>query len=291
MVQAPPGTGKTTLVPPLLANLASTHGLAQARALRVVVTQPRRVAARAAARRLAALDGTQVGDRVGYTVRGERKAGPGTLVEFVTPGILLRRLLDDPGLESTGAVILDEVHERGLETDLLLGMLGEVRQLRGDLTLVAMSATLDAPRFAALIGGCTPEQQGSSARRRRPGSRRRLPVSPVPAGGSVGSRGRPAARRPRRGARVPGPRGGYSGGRPRRRPVTGSRHRCPGVRPRSLGSFRTLRPGSAAGLPRDRGAGAPRPGQPGRTGPGRVRAAGRVARRASSSPPTWPNPP
>jgi ATP-dependent helicase HrpB len=117
-----------------------------------VVTQPRRVAARAAARRLAALDGSRLGGRVGYTVRGERQAGPGTLVEFVTPGILLRRLLDDPGLETTGAVVLDEVHERGLETDLLLGMLTEVRQLRGDLTLVAMSATLDAPRFAALIG-------------------------------------------------------------------------------------------------------------------------------------------
>ncbi|MGY4543544.1 ATP-dependent helicase HrpB [Arthrobacter sp. UYNi723] len=149
VVQAPPGTGKTTLVPPLLANL--TGRTTEAR--RVVVTQPRRVAARAAARRLASLDGSRIGDRVGYTVRGERQAGPATLVEFVTPGILLRRLLDDPGLESTGAVILDEVHERGLETDLLLGMLTEVRQLRGDLTLVAMSATLDAPRFAALIGG------------------------------------------------------------------------------------------------------------------------------------------
>ncbi len=149
VVQAPPGTGKTTLVPPLLANLAAPAGMAK----RVVVTQPRRVAARAAARRLASLDGSRIGDRVGYTVRGERQAGPATLVEFVTPGILLRRLLDDPGLESTGAVILDEVHERGLETDLLLGMLAEVRQLRGDLTLVAMSATLDAPRFAALIGG------------------------------------------------------------------------------------------------------------------------------------------
>ncbi|MCO4249902.1 ATP-dependent helicase HrpB [Pseudarthrobacter sp. MDT3-9] len=149
VVQAPPGTGKTTLVPPLLANLAAPAGMAK----RVVVTQPRRVAARAAARRLASLDGSQIGDRVGYTVRGERQAGSATLVEFVTPGILLRRLLDDPGLESTGAVILDEVHERGLETDLLLGMLAEVRQLRGDLTLVAMSATLDAPRFAALIGG------------------------------------------------------------------------------------------------------------------------------------------
>lgn len=153
VVQAPPGTGKTTLVPPLLANLlaATSEGSGQ----RVLVTQPRRVAARAAARRLASLDGSRLGDRVGYTVRGERRAGPGTVVEFVTPGILLRRLLDDPGLETAGAVILDEVHERGLETDLLLGMLTEVCQLRGDLTLVAMSATLDAPRFAALIGGAS----------------------------------------------------------------------------------------------------------------------------------------
>ncbi|WP_332760536.1 ATP-dependent helicase HrpB [Pseudarthrobacter sp.] len=160
VVQAPPGTGKTTLVPPLLANLAAPAGMAK----RVVVTQPRRVAARAAARRLASLDGSRIGDRVGYTVRGERQAGPATLVEFVTPGILLRRLLDDPGLESTGAVILDEVHERGLETDLLLGMLVEVRQLRGDLTLVAMSATLDAPRFAALIGGAAANAETGQAR-------------------------------------------------------------------------------------------------------------------------------
>ncbi|WP_091561822.1 ATP-dependent helicase HrpB [Arthrobacter sp. ok362] len=152
VVQAPPGTGKTTLVPPLLANVAISGRDRRGRRPRIVVTQPRRVAARAAARRLAALDGTRLGDRVGYTVRGERQTGPGTVIEFVTPGILLRRLLAEPGLEGTDAVILDEVHERGLETDLLLGMLTEVRQLRGDLTLVAMSATLDAPRFAALIG-------------------------------------------------------------------------------------------------------------------------------------------
>jgi ATP-dependent helicase HrpB len=145
VVQAPPGTGKTTLVPPLLANLHGRRG-------RVVVTQPRRVAARAAARRLSALDRSRMAGRVGYTVRGERQAGPDTLIEFVTPGILLRRLLADPGLEGTAAVVLDEVHERGLETDLLVGMLAEVRALRGDLAVVAMSATLDAPRFAALLG-------------------------------------------------------------------------------------------------------------------------------------------
>ena len=146
VVQAPPGTGKTTLVPPLVANL-----LTGTAARRVVVTQPRRVAARAAARRLSTLDGSQSGSRVGYAVRGEHRSGPGTLVEFVTPGILLRRLLADPGLTGVGAVVLDEVHERGLDTDLLIGMVAEVRQLRGDLTVVAMSATLDAPRFAALL--------------------------------------------------------------------------------------------------------------------------------------------
>lgn len=149
VVQAPPGTGKTTLVPPLLANLVGERHPGQPR---VVVTQPRRVAARSAARRLASLDGSRLGGRVGYTVRGESIAGSDTVVEFVTPGILLRRLLADPGLEGTQAVILDEVHERGLETDLLVGMLAEVQELRGDLTLVAMSATVDATRFAALLG-------------------------------------------------------------------------------------------------------------------------------------------
>lgn len=168
VIQAPPGTGKTTLVPPLLANIAAgiSAGIPGSPAApgrpRVVVTQPRRVAARSAARRLAALDGSRLGDRVGYTVRGERQAGPGTLIEFVTPGILMSRLLADPGLESIDAVILDEVHERGLETDLLLGMLTEVRQLRGDLMLLAMSATLDAPRFAALIGAADADGQGGN---------------------------------------------------------------------------------------------------------------------------------
>ncbi|MFJ4169401.1 ATP-dependent helicase HrpB [Paenarthrobacter sp. NPDC089714] len=164
VVQAPPGTGKTTLVPPLLVNLLHREGHLRPR---VVVTQPRRVAARSAARRLAALDslapvkggtsGGSPGGRVGYTVRGESRTGKDTLVEFVTPGILLRRLLSDPALEGTHAVILDEVHERGLETDLLLGMLAEVRQVREDLLLVAMSATLDAPRFAALLGEADPD--------------------------------------------------------------------------------------------------------------------------------------
>ena len=146
VVQAPPGTGKTTLVPPLVANVLGGDPRH-----RVLVTQPRRVAVRSAARRLAALDGTTLGGKIGYTVRGENHSGPETIIEFLTPGILLRRLLHDPGLEGVSAVVLDEVHERGLDTDLLLGMLVEVRQLRGDLTLLAMSATLDAARFAQLL--------------------------------------------------------------------------------------------------------------------------------------------
>ncbi|AMB59852.1 ATP-dependent helicase HrpB [Microterricola viridarii] len=143
VVSAPPGTGKTTLVPPVIADRVPG---------RVIVTQPRRVAARAAARRLAQLDGTPLGSRVGFTVRGERQVGPSTRIEFVTAGVLLRRLLDDPGLDGVGAVIIDEVHERALETDLLIGLLGEVRELRDDLVLVAMSATLDAERFATVLG-------------------------------------------------------------------------------------------------------------------------------------------
>ncbi|WP_114204418.1 ATP-dependent helicase HrpB [Janibacter anophelis] len=143
VVQAPPGSGKTTLAPPLLAEQVDG---------RVVVTGPRRVTVRSAARRLAHLTGTEIGDVVGYTVRGERHVRRGTRIEFVTPGVLVRRLLADPELAGTAAVVLDEVHERGLESDLLLGMLAEVRQLR-DLPLVAMSATLDAAAIAHLLGG------------------------------------------------------------------------------------------------------------------------------------------
>ncbi|MDN6303941.1 MAG: ATP-dependent helicase HrpB, partial [Brachybacterium sp.] len=144
VVTAPPGTGKTTLVPPLIANLAD--GL-------TLVTQPRRVAVRAAARRLAQLDGTPLGGPVGFTVRGQREVGAETRLEMLTPGVLLRRLLADPELPGVAAVVLDEVHERSLETDLLLGMLAEARQLREDLLVGAMSATLDAAAVAAVLDG------------------------------------------------------------------------------------------------------------------------------------------
>ena len=159
VLTAPPGTGKTTLVPPLLADvLADVPADAPQRAQerrpgRVVVTQPRRIAARAAARRLADLLGEEVGGTVGYAVRGERRAGPDTRIEVVTAGLLLRRLQRDPELSGVNAVILDEVHERSLDSDLLLTLLADARAaLREDLTVVAMSATLDADRLRRILG-------------------------------------------------------------------------------------------------------------------------------------------
>ena len=152
VLTAPPGTGKTTLVPPLLADVLA--GAPERGPGRVVVTQPRRIAARAAAHRLADLLGEEVGGTVGYAVRGERRAGPDTRIEVVTAGLLLRRLQRDPELSGVDAVILDEVHERSLESDLLLTLLADARAaLREDLTLVAMSATLDADRLRRILGG------------------------------------------------------------------------------------------------------------------------------------------
>ncbi|MCK0117372.1 ATP-dependent helicase HrpB [Isoptericola sp. S6320L] len=148
VLQSPPGSGKTTLVPPALA--VALGG-------RVVVTQPRRIAARAAARRLAGLLGEPVGRTAGFAVRGDRQTGPETLVEFVTAGTLLRRLQHDPELPGVSAVVLDEVHERQIDGDLLLAMLVEARAaLREDLAVVAMSATVEADRVAELLGTSVP---------------------------------------------------------------------------------------------------------------------------------------
>ncbi|WP_315065936.1 helicase-related protein, partial [Actinomyces oris] len=170
VLTAPPGTGKTTLVPPLLADVltdvpADAPQRAQERRPgRVVVTQPRRIAARAAARRLADLLGEEVGGTVGYAVRGERRAGPDTRIEVVTAGLLLRRLQRDPELSGVDAVILDEVHERSLDSDLLLALLADARAaLREDLTLVAMSATLDADRLRRILGGSSGGSSGGAA--------------------------------------------------------------------------------------------------------------------------------
>ncbi|MFJ3668519.1 ATP-dependent helicase HrpB [Streptomyces sp. NPDC090106] len=147
---APPGTGKTTLVPLALAGLLDTGAPAR----RVVVAEPRRIAARAAARRMAWLLGEKVGQSVGYTVRGERVVGPHTRVEVVTTGVLLQRLQRDQELSGVDAVVLDECHERHLDADTTAAFLWDVRQtLRPELRLVAASATTDSAGWARLLGG------------------------------------------------------------------------------------------------------------------------------------------
>ncbi|MCY0952151.1 ATP-dependent RNA helicase [Streptomyces sp. H27-S2] len=146
---APPGTGKTTLVPLVLAGLVGggpRH--------RVVVAEPRRIAARAAARRMAWLLGERVGASVGFTVRGERVAGPSTVVEVVTTGVLLQRLQRDQELTGVDVVVLDECHERHLDADTVAAFLLDVREtLRPELRLVAASATTDAAGWSRVLGG------------------------------------------------------------------------------------------------------------------------------------------
>ncbi|MET9517225.1 ATP-dependent helicase HrpB [Streptomyces sp. NPDC002994] len=157
---APPGTGKTTLVPLVLAGQ-----LDDGRPVRkVVVAEPRRIAARAAARRMAWLLGESVGGRVGFTVRGERVVGRDTVVEVVTTGVLLQRLQRDQELAGVDVVILDECHERHLDADTVAAFLLDVRDtLRPELRLLAASATTDAQGWARLLGDApVVEAQGVS---------------------------------------------------------------------------------------------------------------------------------
>ncbi|MDX3373904.1 ATP-dependent helicase HrpB [Streptomyces sp. ME02-6991-2A] len=145
---APPGTGKTTLVPLVLAGLTGDGPVR-----RVVVAEPRRIAARAAARRMAWMLGEQPGGRIGFTVRGERVVGRDTVVEVVTTGVLLQRLQRDQELAGVDVVIIDECHERHLDADTVAAFLLDVREaIRPDLRLVAASATTDAEGWARLLG-------------------------------------------------------------------------------------------------------------------------------------------
>lgn len=149
VLAAPPGTGKTTLVPLALAGL-----LGEGPARRVVVAEPRRIAARAAARRMAWLLGERPGESVGHTVRGERVVGRHTRVEVVTTGVLLQRLQRDQELTGVDVVVLDECHERHLDADTSAAFLWDVRAtLRPELRLVAASATTDTAGWARLLGG------------------------------------------------------------------------------------------------------------------------------------------
>lgn len=144
VLQAPPGAGKTTRVP--LALLDIVEG-------RVLVLEPRRLATRAAAERMASNLGEPVGLRVGYRMRGETKVSNGTRIEVITEGILTRMIQSDPSLEGVGAVVFDEFHERSLNADLGLALCLEIRSaLREDLCLIVMSATLDAEPVARLMG-------------------------------------------------------------------------------------------------------------------------------------------
>ncbi len=160
VLRAPTGAGKTTRVPPAIV----ASGLAGSGT--VIMLEPRRVAARAAARRMALEHGTPLGDVFGYQVRFDRRAGPRTRVLVVTPGVLLRRLHDDPFIEGVACIVFDEFHERGIEADLALGMVRLLRaSARPDLKAVVMSATVEPGPVAAYFGGCPViESEGRSFR-------------------------------------------------------------------------------------------------------------------------------
>jgi len=148
VLQAPPGAGKTTRVPLALLEELWLGGR------RIVMLEPRRLAARAAAHRMAQTLGEQPGGTVGYRIRHETRVGPGTRVEVVTEGVLTRMLQADPALEAAALVIFDEFHERSIHADLGLALTLQSRTvLRDDLRILVMSATLDGGPVAALLGG------------------------------------------------------------------------------------------------------------------------------------------
>jgi len=156
VLQAPPGAGKTTLVPLALLQAQLVPG-------RIVMLEPRRLAARAAAERMAQTLGEKVGQTVGYRVRGDARCGPTTRIEVVTEGILTRMIQHDAGLEGVGAVIFDEFHERSLNADLGLALCLEIAgALRDDLHLLVMSATLDAAPVAQMMDAPIITSQGRS---------------------------------------------------------------------------------------------------------------------------------
>jgi ATP-dependent helicase HrpB len=146
VIVAEPGAGKTTRLPPLLFEFLNDGR-------KILMLEPRRLAARAAAARIADEQGWAVGGVIGYQVRFENRIGRDTRIEVITEGLLSRRLQSDPELRAVSTVIIDEFHERSLQTDLGLSMLYELQQLaRPDLRIVVMSATLDAVRVASFLG-------------------------------------------------------------------------------------------------------------------------------------------
>ncbi|MDP3857472.1 MAG: ATP-dependent helicase HrpB [Stagnimonas sp.] len=151
VLAAPPGSGKTTTIPLALLDEPWLAGK------KIILLEPRRVAARSAAARMASLLGEKVGGTVGYQIRFERRIGPGTRIEVVTEGLLTRRLQADPELPGVGLVIFDEFHERSLDADLALALTLDAREnLNPELRLLVMSATLDTERVAALLSDPLP---------------------------------------------------------------------------------------------------------------------------------------
>jgi ATP-dependent helicase HrpB len=174
VLEAPPGAGKTTRVPLALLD-AAWRGDG-----RILVLEPRRLAARAAAARMASLLGEEVGRTVGYRVRLDARVSDATRIEVVTEGLYLRRLQADPELPGVAAVLFDEVHERNLDADLALALTLDARAaLRDDLRVLAMSATLDGAAVARLLGGAPVV---SSAGRAFPVEVRHIDPGPAPAG-------------------------------------------------------------------------------------------------------------
>jgi ATP-dependent helicase HrpB len=145
VVEAAPGAGKTTRIPPALLDVSSGE---------VLVLEPRRLAARMAARFVAAQRGERLGETVGYQVRFEDVSGPKTRLRYMTEGVLTRTLLSDPKLRRAGIVVLDEFHERHLDTDLALALLRRLQQERRDLRIVVMSATMDTAPVSRFLGDC-----------------------------------------------------------------------------------------------------------------------------------------
>jgi len=147
VLSAPPGAGKTTIVPLHLLDAPWRKDG------RIILLEPRRLAARAAANRMASLIGEKTGETVGYRMRLDSRISAKTRIEVVTEGVFARMILDDPELSGVACVIFDEFHERSLDADFGLALALDVRAgLRDDLRLLVMSATLDVSRVAALMG-------------------------------------------------------------------------------------------------------------------------------------------
>src|SRR5690554_2307793 len=154
VIEAPPGAGKSTRVPPALLDAGMAGGR------QIVMLEPRRVAARATARRIAQERNVKLGGEVGYQVRFDRRAGPETRLLVITEGILTRWLQRDPLLDDVGVVILDEFHERSVHSDLAIAFLREVQQVRDDLKIVVMSATIDTKPIAEFLNVPVVKSQG-----------------------------------------------------------------------------------------------------------------------------------